>query len=278
MKREKNRRAILCLTAGGGILLLFLLLAIFVPYLSPYGITAQDAAVRNQGCSWEHLFGTDKFGRDLFTRVWYGTRISLTIGFLGTAVNTFTGILYGGISGFAGRRIDIVLMRTADIVDAVPSLLYIILIMLALGPEMKSMILGICISGWTRMARVMRGEVLRLGNREYIQAARLTGTGTWRLLWKHMIPNIAGVITVNMVFQVPETIFTEAFLSFVGVGIAAPQASLGTLIQDARSQMMLYPGQMFFPILVLCLMILALNLVGMGTNMYREGRDERKDF
>lgn len=260
----KKERGMLCLIAGGSILILFVLSAVMVPYLSPYGITVQDVSVQNKGCSIEHLFGTDKFGRDLFTRVWYGTRISLTVGLLSTAVNTLAGVVYGGIAGYAGRRTGSIMMRAADIVDAVPSLLYVILIVLAMGAGIGSMVLGICISGWTRMARLTRGEILRLKNMEYIQAAQMAGDSALRILWKQMLPNMAGVIIVNMVSQVPEAIFTESFLSFVGVGIAAPQASLGTLIQDARSQMQLYPGQMFFPVLALCLLILALDLAGTG--------------
>ena len=260
----RKGRGVFFLAAGGSILVLFLLLAVLVPYLSPYQATAQDVSVQNRGCSMEHLFGTDKFGRDLFTRVWYGTRISLAVGILSTAINTLIGILYGGISGYAGSRTDSVMMRLADIIDAVPSLLYIILIVLVMGAGIRSIVLGLCVSGWTRMARLIRGEILRLRNAEYIQAAHLAGAGALRILQKQMLPNMAGLIIVNMVSQVPEAIFKEAFLSFVGVGIAAPQASLGTLIQDARSQMMLYPGQMMFPVLALCLLILALDLAGTG--------------
>lgn len=249
-----------------GLILLgvFLILALLVPMLSPYGTTTQDVSMQNSGAAFSHPFGTDKFGRDIFTRVWYGARISLLVGIISALLNSLIGIMYGGISGYAGRKTDMLLMRAADIVDAVPSLLYVILIMLVLGANVKSVIIGICISGWTRMARIVRGEVLRLKKMDFTMAAKLSGAGGFRILWKHLLPNIAGPVIVNLTFLVPEAIFTEAFLSFVGVGIAAPQASLGTLIQEAKNQMQVYPGQMLYPMLALCLIILSLNLIGTG--------------
>lgn len=250
--------------AGLILLAVFLLLAVLVPVLSPYSPTAQDVSIQNCSASMAHLFGTDKFGRDIFTRVWYGAGISLLVGLMSAILNSLTGILYGGISGYAGHKTDMIMMRAADVVDAVPSLLYVILIMLVLGASVKSVILGICISGWTRMARIVRGEILRLKKMDFTLAARLTGAGGFWILWKHLLPNIAGLVVVNLTFLVPEAIFTEAFLSFVGVGIAAPQASLGTLIQEAKNQMQVYPAQMLYPMLVLCLIILALNMVGTG--------------
>lgn len=159
---------------------------------------------------------------------------------------------------------DIFLMRIADILDAIPSLLYVILIMLVLGAGVKSVILGICISGWIETARILRGEIIRLKKQEFSLAMKLAGASNGRILVRHLLPNASGPVFVSLTFLVPKAIFTEAFLSFVGVGIAAPAASLGTLIQDARSQMQIYPYQMLFPMLVLCVLILSIHLVGIG--------------
>jgi len=250
--------------AGISILVLFILLAVCVPLVSSFSPTEQNVALQNLGSSPAHPFGTDKFGRDIFVRVWYGAGISLLVGVLGAVICALIGVCYGGISGYAGKKTDLILMRIVDIIDAVPSLLYVILIMLVLGASVGSVILGICISGWTKMARVVRGEVKRLEQMDFALAARLTGAGGGHILWKHLLPCVQGTILVNLTFLVPEAIFTEAFLSFLGVGIAAPAASLGTLIREAKNQMRIYPGQMLWPMLVLCMLILAFYLIAAG--------------
>lgn len=257
----KRNPALVC-----GLLLFFILVlsALIVPVLSPWSPTAQDASIQNMGASLSHLFGTDKFGRDIFTRVWYGTRISLTVGIGSAVLCGVIGILYGSAAGYGGNKTDMLLMRAADVIDAIPSLLYVILITLVLGASVGSIWLGICISGWIELARIVRGEIKRLKDREFCKAARLAGAGSMRILFVHLLPGAAAPVIVNLTFLVPRAVFTEAFLSFVGVGIAAPAASLGTLIQEARSQMQLYPGQMLYPILVLCILILSLNLTGSG--------------
>lgn len=252
------------LAAGTILLAVIILLAVFVPVFSPYSYRAQDVDSRNLSSSISHIFGTDKFGRDIFVRVWYGTRISLFIGLMSAGICGLIGILYGSIAGYAGGRTDIILMRLADIADAIPSLLYIILITLALGANVGSILLGICISGWIDLARIVRGEVIRLKTREYCIAAKMAGAGPGRILRRHILPNGAGPVIVNITFMVPKAIFTEAFLSFVGAGISAPEASLGTLIQDARSQVLIYPAQILYPILILCILLLSMNLIGAG--------------
>ncbi len=243
---------------------ILVLFAFFVPLLSPWSYSGQNAQIQNMGISASHWFGTDKFGRDIFVRVWYGTRLSLQIGIGSMFVCGGMGILAGALAGYAGGVIDLLIMRTADIVDAVPSLLYVILITLVCGADAGSIMAGICISGWIALARIVRGEVIRLKVSEFCVASRLTGAKTARILFRHLLPNASGPIIVNLTFFIPKAIFTEAFLSFVGVGIAAPNASLGTLIQDARSQMRAYPYQMLCPILVLSLLILSFNMIGTG--------------
>ena len=243
------------------ILLVLTFFTVLVPFLPFYDPVTQNADLRNAGSSLMHLFGTDKFGRDIFSRVWYGAGISMKVGILASLISSIVGLLYGGIAGYAGKKTDMIMMQAADIVDSIPSLLYVILFMLLFGSSVKTVILGICISGWTRMARVVRGEILRLKEMDYILAARLEGSGAMRILIKQMLPNLKEKVILNAVLLVPEAIFTEAFLSFLGVGIAAPAASLGTLIQEARSQMQIYPTQMMWPVLVLVLLIFSLNLI-----------------
>lgn len=261
--------------AGCIILAIWILLAVAVPLFGPWSYSAQNAEIRNQGASLLHWFGTDRFGRDLFTRVWYGAGISLTVGLVSTLINGGIGIIYGAVSGYAGGKADLLLMRIADIISAIPSMLYVILLTLVMGAGVWSIIAGLCIAGWIGMARIVRGEILRLKEADYIYAARMEGVPPVRILFLHILPNIAGPIVVNMIFLVPQAVFTEAFLSFLGVGIAAPAASLGTIIQEARSQMILYPHQMVFPLCVLCIMILALNMVGTAVEEQTGGRRGR---
>lgn len=264
MGSRKNARLNRRILAGTLILAVFTALAVLVPLLSPYSSTGMNPSIQNQGISFAHLFGTDKFGRDIFVRVWSGAGISLMIGASSMVVNGCIGILYGSAAGYAGGKTDFLLMRAADIISSIPSMLYVILISLVMGSGVLSIIVGISVAGWIDTARITRGEVLRVKETDYIAAARMEGIHPFRILWKHLFPNIAGPVIVNLTFLVPQAIFTEAFLSFLGVGLSEPTASLGTMIQDARSQIQLYPGQMLFPILILSVLILAVNLIGTG--------------
>ncbi|MDY5100193.1 MAG: ABC transporter permease, partial [Oscillospiraceae bacterium] len=212
----------------------------------------------------QHWFGTDKFGRDIFTRVAYGARISMTIGFSAAAINLIIGIIYGGIAGYTGGRTDLLMMRFVDILYAIPSTMYVILIMVVLGANMYSVLAGICISSWVGMARMVRSQVLTLKQQEFAMAAKVLGASRSRILFKHLIVNSMGPIIVNFTFMVPSAIFTEAYLSFIGVGISAPMASWGTLAQDARPLLDSYPIQMVWPVAAICITMFALNFVGDG--------------
>lgn len=260
--------------SGGLLFTALVVIVILAPAFSTYSYDTQNPELQNLPSGLSHFFGTDKFGRDLFVRVCYGTRISLVVGFGSAVICGCVGVMYGSLAGYAGGKTDLLLMRLADILDSIPSLLYVILIMLALGANVGSVLFGICISSWIDLARIVRGEIRRLKTREFCTAALIAGAGSWRVLSRHLLPNAAGPIIVNLTFLIPKAIFTEAFLSFVGVGIAAPIASLGTLIQDARSQLQLYPTQMLYPILVLCLLIFSVNLIGAG--LEREARPEEE--
>ncbi len=256
---RKDRRKLL---VYGIILGVWVLLAVLVPLFWPFSYSEQNGDIRNQAFSLTHWFGTDRFGRDLFARAWYGAGISLLVGISSTLINGILGILVGAFSGWMGGAADMVLMRIGDIISSIPSMIYVILIMLAAGSGPGSIILGLCVAGWVDMARIVRGEILRLKETDYACAAKMEGLSSMRILFRHLLPNAAGPILVNLIFLIPQAIFTESFLSFLGVGIAAPAASLGTIIQEARSQMVLYPWQMACPLVVLCVMLLCLNAVG----------------
>ena len=256
---RKDRRKLL---VYGIILGVWVLLAVLVPLFWPFSYSEQNGDIRNQAFSLTHWFGTDRFGRDLFARVWYGAGISLLVGISSALINGILGILVGAFSGWLGGAADMVLMRIGDVISSIPSMIYVILIMLAAGSGPGSIILGLCVAGWVDMARIVRGEILRLKKTDYACAAKMEGLSSMRILFRHLLPNAAGPILVNLIFLIPQAIFTESFLSFLGVGIAAPVASLGTIIQEARSQMVLYPWQMACPLVVLCVMLLCLNAVG----------------
>ncbi|MGN7385504.1 ABC transporter permease [Sporosarcina sp. SAFN-015] len=255
---RQNKVATISLT----VLAIIILLAIFGPILSPYTYDGQDLENTNSPPSSEHIFGTDKFGRDIFVRVMYGARISLTVGFVSAFINLVVGIVYGGISGYTGGRTDMIMMRIIDILYAIPSILYVILIMLLFGPNIISVLVGICLSSWVGMARIVRGQVLSLKQQEFAMAAQVIGASKIRILLKHLILNSMGPILVTMTFIIPDAIFTEAYLSFLGVGIAAPMASWGTLAQDARNVLDSYPIQMFWPVAAICITMFALNFIG----------------
>lgn len=266
-----NRQAL----AGCMILGIWILFAVLVPVFWPWSYSEQNAEIQNQAMSMTHLFGTDKFGRDIFARVWYGAGISLLIGIASALINGCVGVLYGAAAGYASKHADMVMMRIADIISSIPSMLYVILITLAAGAGAGSMILGLCVAGWIDMARIVRGEIQRLKETDFAAAARMEGIPRIRILWRHLLPNAAGPILVNLIFLIPQAIFTEAFLSFLGVGLEPPAASLGTIIQEARSQMLVYPNQMVCPLVVLCVMLLALNAVGTAMEgQLRRGKNE----
>ncbi|MEF9894292.1 MAG: ABC transporter permease, partial [Clostridia bacterium] len=247
---------------GMGVILVIALCAIFLPMVLPYTYDGMDLTSMNAGPSLRHPCGTDALGRDLFVRILYGARISLTIGVVAAAINFFIGVLYGGIAGFVGGRVDMVLMRIVDVLIGLPQLLYVVLIMLVLGSNIGSVIIALCFTSWIGTARVVRGEVMRLKHAEYVLAAKLAGASGWDVLISHLLPNCMGPIIVSTAFLIPSAIFSEAFLSFLGIGIQAPQASWGTLANDAIPQMIIAPHQMFFPGLAICVTMFSLNFIG----------------
>jgi oligopeptide transport system permease protein len=246
------------------ILALIAIAAVAVPMLTSYEYDGQDLAAQNRPPSATHAFGTDKFGRDILVRVCYGARISLTVGIVAAAINMVVGVVYGGISGYFGGRVDMVLMRIVDILIGLPSLLYIILIMMFLGNTIQSIILALCLTYWTNTARMVRTQVLALKSQEYSLAAKVLGASDARIIFKHLIPNSMGPIIVTVTFLIPQAIFSEAFLSFLGIGIQIPMASWGTLVNEAIPTIFTQPYQMLFPAIAISLTIFSLNFIGDG--------------
>ncbi|KAB2337217.1 ABC transporter permease [Cytobacillus depressus] len=249
-----------------GLVLLFLLIvmAAFGPHMTEFDYRTNDLANKNQPPSSEHWFGTDDLGRDMFARTWYGARISIFIGVAAALIDLFIGVIWGGVAGYKGGRTDEFMMRFADILYGVPYLLLVILLMVVLGQSLWTMILAMTITGWINMSRIVRGQVLMLKSQEYVLAAKTLGANTSRIMGRHLIPNAMGPILVTMTLTIPAAIFTEAFLSYLGLGLTPPLASWGTMASDGLPALRYYPWRLFFPATFICLTIFAFNVIGDG--------------
>lgn len=236
-----------------------------VPFLGLDGkdIEGQDTyAVKDvDGYYW---FGTDNLGRDVWTRVWEGTRISLYIAFLAALLDLLIGVTYGSISAYYGGKIDNVMQRIIEVLIGVPNLIVIILLILVLQPGIVSITLAMVITGWVNMARIIRGQVLKLKGQEFVLASRTLGAGDTRLIWRHLIPNSIGPIIITTMFTIPTAIFTEAFLSFIGLGLQPPIASLGTIVNDGFELIQIYPHMLMFSSIIISLIMISFNLLGDG--------------
>ncbi len=250
--------------AGLVMIICIFLLAIAGPLFTTFSYSDQNLQLANQEPSSLHWFGTDNLGRDLLTRVLYGARISLAIGIVASLINLTIGVIYGGISGYFGGRIDSIMMRIVDILYGIPLLLYVILLMVVLKPGLTNIFIALGLVYWLRMARIVRGQVLAIKEQEYILAAQLIGASSWRIILRHLIPNSMGPIIVTMTLAIPEAIFTEAFLSFIGLGVSAPMASWGVLASEGVASLRSYPFQLFYPALAISLTMLSFNFLGDG--------------
>ena len=240
------------------------LACILIPMFSQYTYDGQDMANTFAKPSAEHFLGTDRFGRDVLVRIMYGGRISLAVGFSAASISLLVGVTYGAIAGYFGGKIDMVMMRIVDALYSIPDMLYLIMITVVLGSNFQSIIIGICISSWMGMARQVRAQVMTLKEQEFSLAAFVLGASKSRILLKHLIINSMGPIIVSFSMLVPSSIFYEATLGFLGIGLSAPQASWGTLANDARAMISSQPLQVVWPVLAICLTMLALNYIGDG--------------
>ncbi|MDW7738632.1 MAG: ABC transporter permease [Bacillota bacterium] len=254
-------------------IVLLLIVALIGPFLSQYTYSDQDFDRRNQGPSAEHWFGTDTLGRDQLVRVMHGARISLAVGFVASITTFFIGVIYGGISGYLGGKVDNVMMRIVDILYSIPFLLWVIMLMVLFrelfpatggGAGLYSIFIALGLVFWLPMARIVRGQILSLKEQEFALAAQTIGAPKWKILFRHLIPNAMGPIIVTATLSIPEAIFTEAFLSFIGLGVSAPRASWGMLASDALTSLRSFPHLLLFPALAICLTLLAFNFLGDG--------------
>lgn len=251
---------------------LIIFMAILGPFLSGYTYDQTHLTLKNAPPSLDFWFGTDELGRDLFTRAWYGARISLLVGLSAALIDLVIGFLWGATAALAGGKIDEAMMRAADILYAIPYLLIVILLMVLLGPGIISILAALTVIGWITMARLIRGKILQLKTQEFVMAATALGASRWHILKTHLIPNALGTIIVTLTLTIPSAIFTEAFLSFLGLGIQAPFASWGTMINDGLSALYYYPWRLFFPSLLISLTLLAFNCLG---DALRDATDSR---
>lgn len=268
---RQNKLAILSI-----VIIAFLgFMSIFGGLISGQNYYDNDLMNANQTVSATHWFGTDNLGRDLFSRTWYGARISLFIGLTAAFIDLIVGVIWGSVSGYVGGKVDEYMMRIADILTGVPYLLVVILLMVVMPQGLWTLIIAMTITGWINMARIVRGQVIRLKTEEYVLAAKSLGAKGVRIMWKHLIPNTLGPILVTLTLTVPTAIFTEAFLSFLGLGVPAPLASWGTMTSDALPALRYYPHQLFFPAFFICVTMLAFNIIGDGLRDALDPKDRR---
>lgn len=246
------------------VLLFMITVALLTPWIAPYSYEEQKLDLGASAPSAEHWLGTDTLGRDQLTRIMYGSRISLMVGFIATAVALTIGVLWGAIAGFLGGRVDAVMMRIVDALYALPFTIFIILLTVIFGSSMLLLFLAIGAVEWLTMARIVRGQVLTIKRQEFVEAAVSMGLSPWRIISRHLIPNVLGPVIVYTTLTIPSVILLESFLSFLGLGIQPPASSWGSLISGGVETMEEYPWLLIFPGLALTITLFSLNFLGDG--------------
>jgi oligopeptide transport system permease protein len=257
---RKNRMAVL----GGVFILIMGLASLIGPAMVTHGYQEQNLELRESPPSSEHWLGTDKLGRDLLARVLYGGRISLTVGLVATAVSLTIGVLYGTLSGFCGGKVDAVMMRLVDILYALPFTIFVILLMVFFGRDIRLMFLAIGAVEWLTMARIVRGQVLSLRKQEFIEACIALGLPLHRIILRHLAPNVLGPVIVYSTLTIPAVMLLEAFLSFLGLGVQEPMCSWGSLIKEGAEIMEEAPWLLIFPGSLFAMTLFSLNFLGDG--------------
>ncbi|NGX56211.1 MAG: Oligopeptide transport system permease protein OppC [Candidatus Anoxychlamydiales bacterium] len=264
--QDAKKRFLLNKAAFFGLVIIFslIILSIFVPMFSSYTYFETNLEIKNTPPSFKYFFGTDELGRDIFTRVFIGARISLFIGIMAAIIDIVIGVVYGAVSAYIGGVTDEIMMRIADVIATVPYLLTVILLMVVMGSGITTIIIAITMTGWINMARIVRAQILTLKKMPFIEAAKIYGASNLRIIFSHLLPNCTGSIITTMTITIPLAIFTEAFLSFLGLGVQAPLASWGVMINDSLSALRYYPYRLFFPAFMISITMFAFNLVGDG--------------
>jgi len=257
---KKNKVAFIALI----LLILLVVFSIFGEKISGYEQQVTDSSRINLWPNAKHWFGTDELGRDIFARVWHGGRVSLMMGLIGATISTVLGCLYGGVAGYYGGKVDNIMMRIIEVLTTLPYLLVVILISLYLGNGLVPLILAMTATGWCGMARLVRGQILQIKEQEYVLAAIALGASPYRIITKHLLTNTLGIVIVSVTFDIPRFIFAEAFLSYIGLGVQAPNTSWGALASGAQANLMFYPFQLFFPAFLIGITMLSFTLLGDG--------------
>ena len=257
---KKNPVAMASLVVLG----LLVIMVIVGPNMRGYDYIGMNVTEKNQGASAKYWFGTDNLGRDLFSRVWVGARASIVIAIVATALKMVVGTIYGAVMAHFGGWIDDVLMRIIEVINSIPHLLITILIMMVLGNNMFALLVALSLTAWCNTARQVRGMIKQLRETEYVYAAEVLGAKTSRIILKHYVPNMLSILILDASTSIPNFIFTEAGLSFLGIGLKAPAISLGVLISQGQQTLDFYPSQLFYPCVVLCVIVMAFNLFGDG--------------
>lgn len=257
-------------------IVIFLVVAVIVgPWLSPFTVDDidYDAIALKPSFTTAHIFGTDSLGRDIFVRTMQGSRISLAIGLVATLVSLIIGINYGAVAGYFGGRVDAVMMRAVDILYAMPFMFFVILLMVFFGRNIFLIFIAIGAINWLDIARIVRGQTLTIKEQAYVEAARIYGAGHWKIIQRHVVPNLLGIVIVYITLTIPQVILVESFLSFLGLGVQEPMTSLGALVSEGANEMESYSWMLIFPAIFLTTILFCFNFIGDGL---RDALDPRQ--
>jgi len=270
-RRLKSNKVAL---TGGAFIVFLIILSILTPWIAPYDYSFQDLSLGPSSPSVMHLLGTDTLGRDLLTRMLYGSRISLLVGFIATFVALFIGVIWGTVAGFYGGKIDTVMMRIVDVLYGIPFIILIILLMVIFGRNLVLLFMAIGAVEWLTMARIVRSQVMSITQQEYVMASKAMGVSNLSIMYRHLIPNTIGPVIVYATLTIPQVMLLESFLSFLGLGVQPPMSSWGLLIRDGAVAMEEYWWLLVFPAIIFSITLFSLNFVGDGL---RDALDPRSN-